>query len=57
MSYLPNAKHDGPLDPPWVNMENCECDDECDICSDDSCECTYHERWTPSMDEDYDRDR
>jgi hypothetical protein len=52
-----NYAADGPLEPPWVNMEDCLCDDDCDTCSDESCECTYHERWAPSMDEDYDRER
>jgi hypothetical protein len=48
---------DGPLDPPWVNSEDCLCEDDCDTCADDSCECSYHERWAPSMDEDYELDR
>ena len=46
---------DGPLDPPWVDSEDCLCDDDCDLCSDESCDCSYHIRYTPSMDEDYDR--
>ena len=48
---------DGPLDPPWVDSEDCLCDDDCDTCLDESCDCSYHIRYTPSMDEDYDLDR
>ena len=34
---------DGPLEPPWVNEEECLCVDECgEWCETDDCECVYH---------------
>lgn len=39
MSYAAN----GSLEPPWVNDDDCLCEDECaDMCGDDSCDCPYH---------------
>lgn len=34
---------DGPLEPPGMNDEDCLCEDECgDLCTDDTCYCSYH---------------
>jgi len=45
---------DGALEPSWVNDKyDCICEESCDMCDDDTCDCDYHEKYVPSLDEDY----
>lgn len=34
---------DGRLEPYGINDEDCLCEDDCgDLCTDDTCDCSYH---------------
>jgi hypothetical protein len=51
---MSNYAADGALEPSWVNDKyDCVCSTLCDMCDDDTCDCDYHEKYVPSLDEDY----